>query len=355
MNKFNKLLVLCLMLMFVQAACNIGKSGMEVPATEVPLTGISQPVTEVAVEPSVQHEMTPGELPSERFGTAGDYDSSPTADEHRAPAGDRFTFGRYERPFNSDSMDEYYPYLDIQDTSFYMDETWMYAVITLKDDGSSHDLVGNYGVEFDLNVDGGGDYLILVNHPTATDWTTDGVQVWFDENKDVGGELKQLTDKTPPGGDGFEKQIFGDGQEEDHDLAWVRVSPTDPNIVQVAAKASMLQGDTSFLVGMWAGADSLNPANFDFNDRETHEQAGTSLIELNYFYPVKDLSKLDNSCEMAIGFQATGNEPGLCPLPGNQFEPGEPDGPCPPPQQLVCSQPGNTTAYVPPICRCANP
>ena len=103
---------------------------------------------------------------------------------------------------------------------------------------------------------------------------------------------------------------------------------------------------------MWAGT-SLDPAAFDMNDHQTHEQAGASLLELEFFYPVKGLSELDNSCRMAIGFQATGNEPGVCPVPG---KPVSEDEACniPPKSPLECRIETNGTAlnWDPVSCKC---
>jgi hypothetical protein len=315
MKKNNKsVLSLFSLFLLITIACNLSTGPA---ATEAPVDIATQPPTATA-EPAVQHVMTPpAALPSVQSGLAGDYDSSTTASKRRAPGGDRFTFDRFERPFNSTSMDVYYPGLDIQNSIFYQDSTWMYGVIALKNFDASQNLAGKYGFEIDLNVDGGGDLLVMTTQPASTEWTTDGVQVWFDSNDDVGGSLLGLTDKQPVPEDGYETQLFGNGQGDDPDLAWARISPDDPTIVQIAAKLSLLKGDTTFLVGMWAGADDFNPALFDLNDHFTHEQAGTSLPELEYYYPIKELSELDNACRMAIGFQPRGDEPGLCEQPSS--------------------------------------
>ncbi|MBM3179104.1 MAG: hypothetical protein FJZ86_01985 [Chloroflexi bacterium] len=337
-KNINKFISLSLFVFLVLSACNLGKaapSATQAPVTEAAALPADTP-TSAPTEAVIQHVLIPGDLPAEQSGLAGDHDSSTTADENRAPGGDRFTFGRYERPFNSEAMDVYYPYLDIQTTEFYLDDTWIYAVITLKGDESSQSLAGKYGFEIDLNVDGGGDWLIMAAQPSSTEWSTDGVQVWFDENDDVGGIVKVIADEVLPGGNGYETLIFGNGQEDDPDLAWVRVSPADSNTVQIVAKLSILEGDKTFMVGMWAGGEDFSPALFDVNDTLTHEQAGASLKELEFFYPIKELSELDNACRMAIGFQPSGNEPGLCPLPPGP--PGEdplPPSSCPP-QYLFC-------------------
>ena len=77
------------------------------------------------------------------------------------------------------------------------------------------------------------------------------------------------------------------------------------------------------------GGALLAPASFDLNDGLNHEQAGASQVEFEYFYPVKALDQLDNSCRMAVGFTPSGEEPGLCPV----ADPGP--GKCPP-ELLVC-------------------
>lgn len=63
---------------------------------------------------------------------------------------------------------------------------------------------------------------------------------------------------------------------------------------------------------MWAGNSLLDPALFDLNDQFSHEQAGAADSGLEYFYPIKEVYEIDSSCRMAVGFQATGKEPGLC-------------------------------------------
>jgi hypothetical protein len=285
----------------------------------------------------------------------GDQDSSVTAEKNRAPGGDRFTFTRFERPFNSEAMDEYYPYLDIQEGFLFMDETWIYVSITLKSDEASKELKGKYGFEIDTDVDGGGDWLILASNPVSSDWTTAGVQAWFDTNDDVGGDVPTTTDSRPVAEDGYETLAFGTATGGDPDLAWARISPTDPNTVHLAVKKDILGKSERFLAGLWAGDEDLDPGLFEFSDTFTHEQAGAAMTELEYFYPIKELSALDNTCRMAVGFQPTGKEAGLCPLPP---PPGQAEAPVSPgcaPQYIVCTQPNFTAAFVAPVCVCNQP
>ena len=273
--------------------------------------------------PGVQHQLVPAGLPPERSGHAGDQDSSSMASQKRAPGGDRFTFDTFERPFNADTMDVYFSYLDIQDVVIYQDDTWVYAVITVKGTDTNGALPGKYAVELDLDANGRGEWFVLVDHPASTEWSTDGVQVWTDANGDVGGSTVGASDKTVSGGDGYETLVFGQDHQSDPDAAWARISPDDPHTIQLAGKRSLLGGDTAYLAGLWTGNEDLNPTLFDLNDHFTHEQAGAALTELQYFYPIKQVSELDNTCRMAVGFVPTGNEPGLC-------DTGEP-GTCKPP------------------------
>lgn len=314
----------------------------EQPPTSIPTTAPT----------AVEHKTIPGDLPEVQSGVVGDQDSSLTADQKRAPGGDRFTFTRFERPFNAETMDQYFPVVDIQEGLFYEDETWMYAVIALKSDEASRELTGKYGFEIDLNVDGGGDWLVLGSHPTTTEWSTAGVELWFDTNDDVGGDVPTTTDKVPVPGNGYETLVFDANTGGDPDMAWMRVSPSEPNVVQIAVKREILAGDKDYMVGLWAGTDDLDPALFDINDHFTHEQAGTSMTELENFYPIKQISELDNTCRMAIGFQPTGSEPGLCPLPPTVAgeEPAE-EG-CPP-QYLVCRNVSMVAVVI--VCYCNQP
>ena len=352
-RKISNILFIFLTAMFFISACNLGAQEISVVETEVLSTQV--PPTNVPTEvvpTTIVHQVTPGEFPEEASGVVGDQDSSLTADKKRAPGGDRFTFTRFERPFNSNDMDEYYPFIDIQEGVLFQDDTWIYVVITLKNNETSQELKGRYGFEVDLDLDGGGDYLILASNPISTEWTTNGVEVWFDTNDDVGGEIPTTTDSVSGNKNGYETLTFGLNVGNDPDLAWVRISPENPNIVHLAVKQDILIGN-AYMVGFWAGNEDLDPALFDISDHFSHEQAGAAMTELEYFYPIKEVSALDNTCRMAVGFQPTGNEPGLCPLPNIVVDSETPLEPGCPAEFLVCRQP--ITYSGPPICVCNQP
>jgi hypothetical protein len=275
--------------------------------TDLP-AGLSTPPSDI----TIQHQVIPVSLPENRSSHAGDYDSSTTATNKTSAGGDRFTFERFERPFNANTMDTYFSQLDIVDTFVFQDDTWIFGTVTLKGPDASNALSGKYALELDLDLDGKGDWLIIASSPSSSDWKVEGVQAFQDTNKDVGLKVPMLTDKDASGGDGFETLVFDQGKGDDTDTAWARISPNDPNTVEIAVKRSVLGNPAKYLINMWAGNSLLDPALFDLNDHFTHEQAGAADKALEFYYPIKAVSEIDSSCRMAVGFQPTGQEAGLC-------------------------------------------
>lgn len=275
--------------------------------TEAPID--SAPPTDAPI----QHTVIPLNLPDTQSGQAGDFDASTVLSNGSYVGGDRFTFARFERPFNAHTMDIYFSQLDIVEVKVFQDDIWLYASIFIKELSPSSSSSEKYAVEIDVNIDGKGDWLIIGFKPESTEWTVNGVQVFQDTNKDVGLELPTLTDEDSIGnGDGFETKVFDQGQGNDPDSAWVRLSPNSPNTIEFAIKQSVLENPTKFLINMWAGTSLIDPTLFDINDQFSHEQAGAADAGLPNYYPIKEVAEIDNSCRMAVGFQPTGNEPGLC-------------------------------------------
>ena len=319
-------------LLIVTAGCNllanaptptlIPAATSSVQAAVIPITSGNDPV---------QKGSPPSNLPAKRSDQAGDINSSVDATKKMSPSGsDVFVNNLYERPFNANSMDTYFPYIDIVNTQGYIDDTWGYATITLSGNDANGKLPAKYGVELDLNKDGRGDWLIIASNPTSTQWSTQGVQAWKDTDGDVGGALPIVADKVTSTGDGYETLVFDQGKGNNNpDGAWVRISPDDSKTVNIAFKLSMLGGTKSYAMGAWAGTD-LNPAMFDYNDHMNHIQAGdpNPAIQL---YSIKTLSEIDNTCRLAIGFVPTGKEPGLCLTIIKHRNNSSPDQPAPPP------------------------
>jgi hypothetical protein len=287
------------------AGCNMpgGASG--------PAPGAEEPAAPPAATPTAKFEGSiPVGLPAERLDHAGDVDTSPNASRKAVTGGDVFVQGLYERPFNSDTMDKYFPYLDIVDFQGYKDDTWGYGTITLANTAEDGGLPGQYALELDLDRNGRGDWLVRANGPFSEDWSTRGVTAWNDANGDVGGRALMSPDNGAPGGTGYEVQVFDEGQGSLTDGAWARVQSADPRTVEIAFQLSMLGDPSSYAMGGWAGTN-IDPVMFDHNDHMTHIQAGSPNPGYEV-YPLKDLSEIDNTCRLAIGFAPTGKELGLC-------------------------------------------
>jgi len=232
-----------------------------------------------------------------------DPDSSKTAAEFRANGDDIYGLNRFERPFSAGDMKIYYPDIDIVSARLAVDDRWIYVNINMS--GLRGDsLSGYYAFEVDLNRDGRGDYLISALAP-GTEWSTSGVAIWQDKNRDVGGEQVYYSDP-PQKGDGYETVIFDQGSGDVPDLAWSRISPTDPKMVQVAFKSSLFDSDTPFAWWVWASRDLYKPGWFNYHDHFTQEEAGSPLKDQVRFYPLKALAAIDNSCRVAVGFPVTG-------------------------------------------------
>jgi len=335
------------LMVFVLMACGLPTaeepSATEAaPATEAPQEEEAAPAAPPEI-PAIQHTDIPVNFPEDQSGQAADFNSM-KAFENKIPiGGDRFTFGRFERPFNANGMETYYPELDLIDSWVFQDDLWIYGRILLVDLSSSSN--AQYAVEIDTDLNGKAEWLIVADKPTSTDWTVSGVRVYQDANQNVGGTSPALTDKQPANSDGFETLFFDEGTGENSDTAWVRISPSDPNMIEFAINRTALKETSKYLINFWA-AHNIDPSKFDLNDAYTHEQAGAADSGLTIFYPIKEVAEIDNTCRMAVGFQPTGKEPGICLLPTreNQVDPAPGGGggafTCPIDTMLICDNQG---------------
>ena len=316
MNKKIFPLVIFLFIL-VLSGCNLPLQEEEAPATAAPPpepTATVEVVETEAIPTEIVHNLVPLEfLPAKRANHAGDHDSSETANQKHPPGGDRWSRGTWERPFNANTMDVYFPYLDIIDNEIFEDDTWVYVAVTMRGLNDNQSLPGQYYVEIDQNRDGRGDWLVGVYEPSGTEWTSKNVRVWWDSNDDNGGNNAYRADENPPYSDGYELLVYDQGEGNYPDAAFARISSENPHIIQIAFQKVLFgEGTLTLLIGTFAGSN-LDPAMFDFNDHLTHEQTGAADPGLEIFYPIKELSEMDNACRMPLGFAATGQEPGLCP------------------------------------------
>jgi len=293
---------------------------IELPALVDPVATNTQSITHVSY-PS--NSPGPGAI-------IYDVESAGTASEKRAPYGDSYDIYRMERPFTQDMT--YIPDMDISTYNVIIEGEWIYVSIDLFGTNPNNEMGIHYGVELDLDADGFGDYIIWSNPPYSPEWSTDGVQVYQDENHDTGGLSAERSD-APLDGNGYEKLIFDAGIGDDPDLGWVRIDAGGQATVQFAFKQSL--AGSSFMLGVLTDVGLQDVGKMYYNDRFTEEQAGSPEKNEQY-YPLKDLYAFDNACREAFGFSPTGYEPQLCPRVEPTTAPKQPP-------QTGCENPGQYT------------
>ena len=142
-NNIYKLLLFTLVFILL-SSCGLPGLPSSV-ATELPTEDIGLPT--VPPEISIKHQDIPVNLPVSQSGQAADFDSSKVIGTEIFIGGDRFTFNRFERPFNSNAMDVYYPEIDIMGLAVFQDDSWVYGVVELKDLQSSAAQNPKYALE----------------------------------------------------------------------------------------------------------------------------------------------------------------------------------------------------------------
>ena len=270
------------------------------PATE-------EPTEDPEVTPTVVHVSIP-EDPDKFPNWFPDASSLVYAELGYSTADDFYGFP-LERPFTAESMD-YVGYTDIKQVEISAVKTFVYVSIGVEIAPPEGEMV-YYGVEIDTDMDGRGDWLIYAQSPASSEWTVEGVNVYFDGDNSVGG-TKAIESNPGIPGNGYEVPLFVAGyQTTDPDMAWVRRSPERTNFIDIAFKFSMIDNVKRFLWSAWADAGPMNPGWFDYNDHFTLEKAGSPIQSAND-YPLKELAQVDNTCRFAYGFNAKGDEPGVC-------------------------------------------
>lgn len=299
-------------LAFVLIAC--GGSGAIAPAaTEVPATE-ALPATEVpATEAPIVHTIIPS-APAQNLGNASDNDETTSFEARDVNFGDDFPRNRYERPFTTE-MADYLPEIDIMKFSIGDDDNFFYVTLTLGglvNPGQAPS--GHYALEVDGDIDGRGEFIVIVNPPFGSDWSVDGVQIFADENIDVGGDSPIRSD-TNYAGDGYEKLVFDSGRGANPDLAWARFVDGELPAIEIAFSKTIFPETPRFMWSVWASQTGFNPAVFNLHDTTTADAAG-SPDKQNSLYPIKGIAGIDNSCRVPVGFTANGSEPLGCPVAG---------------------------------------
>ena len=261
--------------------------------------------------PTLSHSVLPsGPASVSSFMT--DRSTKNLAAEKRANA-DEFNILLFERPFTSESMD-YQAYIDIIRAELSTSPPWVYITIFLEGAPPDGEVV-RYGVEFDTDVDGRGDWLVMGLAPPSSDWTTAGVYVYKDSNNDVGASNPIEADGGVKNLNGHDEMVFDQGYNtSDPDGAWIRRDPTNSSRIQLAVKSAMVGLDDAYMWGAWVDGGPMEAAYFDYNDYFTISEAG-SPVSNSSNYPLNLLALVDNTCRWTVGFEPVGDEPGLCYIP----------------------------------------
>lgn len=244
-----------------------------------------------------QHTTVPADTVPE--GLIKDEIDSSLTESSKTAKGDSLRLGILERPFSQTDM-VYHPDTDLVNITISADDNFYYLSLELKAvDNTAGYPSANYAIEFDTDKDLKGDFLLWVKGDGSTDWNTDNVYVLQDANKDVGGATAVIPDAGA--GDGYETVVFSPDVMNDPDLAWKRVDPDMPNVVQLAIKKSVLEPGL-FYWKAWADGNTIEVGQFDLNDFYSNAQAGSP--DLNSAdYPVNQLNLMDSTCWSAYGFQ----------------------------------------------------
>ncbi|MCI0704876.1 MAG: hypothetical protein L0241_27775 [Planctomycetia bacterium] len=201
---------------------------------------------------------------------------------------------------------EYFSNLDIVEGRAGFDDTYLYVSIKLAgltketSDGKSTDegLVYRYGFRLALEADGGGGLLVVADQPelkNGTQFGREGTFIYRDTNGDVGGTGLSVTKQDRQAevdGNGYERVLASDGRlSNGQQVLWVRVSPTDPTVVEFALKYQAVGLTATDLQNLpylefEANKGLQDPGNYAWNDEYTKSEAGSP-----YRATTGDLSK----------------------------------------------------------------
>ena len=257
-------------------------------------------------EIEVVHETVPGN-PGKAEVEKDEIDTENTADAKNA-LGDSFRLSNFERPFTESAM-VYHPETDIVRLLLAKSDDFYYFTFELSgaDKDENYPSAG-YGIEFDTDYDGRGDYLLWGTGNASSEWNIQDMLLLEDGNDDVGGSNPVVPDSKD--GNGYERVLFSSDMLDDPDVAWQRVDPSNSSNIQLAVKRSYIDNSRFYWRG-WADAGVADPSLFDYNDSHDESQAGSPNKNSNY-YPVGQLNLMDSTCWIAYNLEPTGTEVGGC-------------------------------------------
>ncbi len=240
------------------------------------------------------------------------YTINPGADQYQIDLYERPTSGGYQFFLTSYAAEEYHAYIDITTGRFGYDNQFVYAAIELAGlDIRTKDGVNNpaglrarYGVRFGPDPDGRFSTLLRVAQPETAGlpnnvYTSIRAEGYRDTDGDVGGRAGPLHGGAGPSGinvtktdnileeqglNGYDQQfITSDGllESSGQPVMWQRISPTNPNVVEIAfdyVAAGLTRADLDALRYLHFEAVEGGPSDPSgglWNDQFTGIEAGS--------------------------------------------------------------------------------
>lgn len=240
---------------------------------------------------------------------------------------DNWSKADLERPADMPNGN-YLPAVDIVRAQMGASQEWIFGKVVLYDDASGQIPVElSVMFEIDTDLDSRGDYLIYATVLTSTEWTTNGVQVWWDQTGDVGGEKPHVPDGKI--GDGYETLVFDAGVGVDPDLAWVRIDPKNGSIIEFAFKSNLVPENQIFAWWAWTVLGNLEPVYMEIVDSLADTSSWQMDNTCSWIFNGRPSNMIVNICDFVSPTAAP--KPTSTPLPSSPNSPSpcvEPPGGC---------------------------
>jgi len=184
---------------------------------------------------------------------------------------------RYERPTSSDGT-VFYADVDIIEIGIGTDNIWFYYFMRFYG-APSGNLAQQYGYEIDFDKDNRGDYFLYCTDGATPDvqagWAIKNLSMYRDTTRDVGADTPLVAEGAFPTMDGYEYEVWKDGQMVGNEPAWVRINPDSNNVFEIAIKKSFVgnPANAGHLRG-WASKGAQSAANYYLHDKYTNSSAG---------------------------------------------------------------------------------
>lgn len=269
-------------------------------ATPVPLA------TRLPTHTPPPGEAPPSTLPGDPGAAQSRTDDATSAEGVIAVSGewpDLLFASLFERPIDTDGS--YRADLDLVAAELSVEGEWVYVGLRLAGPqvpGSG----AHYAVEFDTDLDGHPDVLVLAWPTRDTAWSSTRMRAYLDTDRNVGGNRPRLAELPVAEWDGFETQ-----REDAGTLIWERAWLEDGSGLQLAVARWMLAEPAAFAWRAWAEGAGFNPGRQEYNDFHSLEAAG-SPYAASAFYPARSLVAIDNTCVVSHGHLLSAALPGYC-------------------------------------------